>query len=53
METEDGRLRLRSKDGPVLTNPRLGPALTFLRDIHLLSHDGPTRRGEQMAASKW
>ena len=28
------RIRLREKDGPVFTNPRLGPAITFLKDIH-------------------
>jgi len=49
VETDDGRVRLRAKDGPVLTNPRLGPALTFLRDIHLIDENGLTKRGERLA----
>jgi len=49
VETHDGRLHLRAKDGPVETNPRLGPALTFLRDIHLMNEDGLTKRGERLA----
>jgi hypothetical protein len=51
VETDDGRVRLRAKDGPVLTNPRLGPALTFLRDIHLVDPNGLTKRGERLAES--
>jgi hypothetical protein len=49
VESDDGRMRLRAKDGPVFTNPRLGPALTFLRDIHLVGEDGLTKRGETLA----
>lgn len=49
VEADDGRLKLRAKDGPVFTNPRLGPALTFLRDIHLVRVDGLTKRGEELA----
>jgi hypothetical protein len=49
VESDDGRLKLRAKDGPVFTNPRLGPALTFLRDIHLVRDDGLTKRGEELA----
>ena len=45
IETDDGRLRLREKDGPVFTNPRLGPAITFLRDIYLLDESGLTYHG--------
>ena len=45
IETDDGRLRLREKDGPVFTNPRLGPAITFLRDIYLLDESGLTDHG--------
>ena len=39
------RLRLREKDGPVYTNPRLGPAITFLKDIHLVGGQGLTDYG--------
>ena len=28
----NGRVRLRDLDGPVFTNPRLGPSITFLRE---------------------
>jgi hypothetical protein len=46
-EADNGRVRLRGKDGPVFTNPRLGPALTFLADIHLLDAQGLTERGRR------
>lgn len=42
LESDDGRVRLRRKDGPVLTNPRLSSAIAFLEDIHLLSANGTT-----------
>lgn len=45
VESDDGRVRLRQKDGPVLTNPRLSSAIAFLEDIHLLGADGPTPAG--------
>ncbi len=45
LESDDGRVRLRQKDGPVLTNPRLGSAVAFLEDIHLLTASGPTLAG--------
>lgn len=45
LESDDGRVRLRQKDGPVLTNPRLSSAVTFLEDIHLLSANGTTQAG--------
>jgi hypothetical protein len=45
LESDDGRVRLRQKDGPVLTNPRLSSAVAFLEDIHLLSADGTTPAG--------
>jgi len=51
IEMDDGRLRLRDIDGPVFTNPRLGPALTFLRDIHLIGDQGLTNRGARAAGS--
>jgi hypothetical protein len=47
IETDDGRMRLREKDGPVFTNPRLAPAITFLKDIHLLGGNGLTTLGRQ------
>jgi hypothetical protein len=49
IETDDGRVRLRAKDGPVATNPRLRPTLTFLRDIHLVDAQGLTKRGRELA----
>jgi hypothetical protein len=51
IETDDGRVRLRAMDGPVFTNPRLGPALTFLRDIHLINEKGLTPHGERLVAA--
>ena len=42
LESDDGRVRLRQKDGPVLTNPRLSSTVAFLEDIHLLSAKGTT-----------
>lgn len=48
VETDDGLIRLREKDGPVFTNPRLGPAIRFLHDIHLLDESGLTRRGVEV-----
>jgi hypothetical protein len=47
IETDDGRVRLREKDGPVFTNPRLAPTLTFLKDIDLLDENGLTALGHQ------
>lgn len=45
LESDDGRVRLRQKDGPVLTTPRLSSAIAFLEDIHLLGASGPTAAG--------
>ena len=45
IESDEGRLRLREKDGPVFTNPRLGPAITFLKDVHLIGGQGLTDYG--------
>jgi hypothetical protein len=45
LESDDGRVRLRRKDGPALTNPRLSSAVAFLEDIHLLSTNGITPIG--------
>lgn len=47
-ESDDGRLRVRTKDGPVLTNPRLSPAISFLKDIHLIKKDGLTPLGSKL-----
>jgi len=47
VETDEGRIRLREKDGPVQTNPRLGPAINFLKDIHLISDEGLTSHGRR------
>jgi hypothetical protein len=49
-EPDNGRIRLRAKDGPVFTNPRLGPALTFLKDIHLIGEAGLTLLGQHRIA---
>ncbi|KKJ78002.1 hypothetical protein WH95_06250 [Kiloniella litopenaei] len=47
IEADNGRLRLREKDGPVFTNPRLGPAITFLKDVGMLGDDGLTSQGAE------
>lgn len=47
-EIDNGCVRLRGKDGPVLTNPRLGTSINFLRDIHLLGANGLTRHGKRV-----
>lgn len=49
IEMDEGRIRLREKDGPVFTNPRLGPAITFLKDIHLIGGKGLTDFGAEAA----
>lgn len=51
IETDDGKLRLREKDGPVFTNPRLGPAITFLKDIGLLDKGGLSAKGREAAGA--
>jgi hypothetical protein len=48
IEADDGRVRLRAGNGPVLTNPRLATAITFLEDIHLIDAHGVTARGESL-----
>jgi hypothetical protein len=52
IEADEGRVRLRETSGPVFTNPRLGPALTFLRDIHLISEKGLTSLGKKLVEAK-
>jgi hypothetical protein len=49
IERDEGKLRLREKDGPVFTNPRLGPAITFLKDIHVVGGQGLTDYGVSAA----
>ena len=51
IEMDEGRIRLREKDGPVFTNPRLGPAITFLKDIHLVGGQGLTDLGAEAAGA--
>ncbi|WP_321927269.1 hypothetical protein [Burkholderia sp. BCC1998] len=51
LECDDGRVRLRQGTGPVLTNPRLSSAITFLRDLHLLNDAGPTTAGLEVLAA--
>lgn len=48
IESDEGRIRLREKDGPVFTNPRLRPAITFLKDIHLVGSQGLTDYGAEV-----
>jgi hypothetical protein len=45
LESDEGRIRVRQKGGPVLTNPRLTSAIAFLTDIFLLGEGGPTAAG--------
>lgn len=47
-EADEGRVRLRETSGPVFTNPRLGSALNFLRDIHLIGDKGLTALGRKV-----
>ncbi|MDX2141842.1 MAG: hypothetical protein SFV19_00680 [Rhodospirillaceae bacterium] len=51
IEMDNGRIRLKDKDGPVFTNPRLGPTITFLRDIHLIDGQGLTPNGTRLASN--
>ena len=48
IESDEGQVRLRQKDGPVQTTPRLDPAIAFLRDIHLLDVGGLTTLGTRL-----
>ncbi|MFB9982373.1 hypothetical protein ACFSQQ_41520 [Mesorhizobium kowhaii] len=48
VEADEGRVRLRETSGPVFTNPRLGSALNFLRDIHLIGDNGLTALGRKV-----
>lgn len=51
IDADDGRVKLRRKDGPVWTNPRLDTSVRFLRDIHLIDDDGVTDLGRAVLAS--
>ena len=45
VEVDDGLVRLREADGPIYTTPRIGPAITFLKDCHLIDANGLTDQG--------
>lgn len=47
-ELDEGRVRYRDLDGPVLTSPRLASAVAFLEDIHLLGEGGLTPAGQEV-----
>jgi hypothetical protein len=51
IDADDGLVRLRQKDGPVWTTPRMDPSITFLNDIGLIDHDGLTKRGRDLLAA--
>ncbi len=48
VETDEGRVRLRRKDGPVQTTPRLDTSIDFLKDIHLLDSKSITDLGRRL-----
>lgn len=48
VESDDGCIRRRAEDGPVFTNPRLGPSVTFLKDTYLIDEQGLTPEGKRM-----
>lgn len=50
IESDGGLLRLRGKDGPTFTNPRLRPAIHFLRDLHLIDERGLRKFGHETLA---
>ena len=45
VEADDGLVRPRALDGPVYTTPRIAPAITFLKDCHLIDANGLTAQG--------
>lgn len=47
MDFDEGLVRLRTKDRPVWTGPRLGNAITFLKDIGMLGNNGITALGRR------
>jgi hypothetical protein len=52
IEADEGRVRPRDISGPVFTNPRLGPALAFLQDIHLIGEKGLTALGRKLVEAQ-
>jgi hypothetical protein len=52
IEADEGRVRPKETSGPVFTNPRLGPALSFLQDIHLIGEKGLTALGEKLVEAQ-
>lgn len=51
MEVDEGRVRTRAPAGPVFTSPRLGSALAFLHDLHLIDESGLTGHGIKLRAA--
>jgi hypothetical protein len=51
IEADDGLVRLRATSGPVFTNPRMGSALGFLTDLHLIDENGLTPLGRRLVAA--
>jgi hypothetical protein len=50
-ELMDGNIAPSAESGPVFTNPRLEPSLTFLNDLHLANGSGLTKRGREVLAT--
>jgi hypothetical protein len=51
IEADEGLVRLRATSGPVFTNPRIGSALGFLSDLHLIDDTGLTALGRRLVAA--
>lgn len=48
IDCDEGLVRHRATFGPVFTNPRLGPAIRFLEDLHLIDGDGLSKAGGKL-----
>ena len=48
IDSDEGRVRLRASSDPVLTNPRMGPAISFLEDLYLIDENGLTPQGRSV-----
>lgn len=48
LEPDEGRIRLRHLYDPVVTAPRFGPTISFLRDLRLLDDQGITKSGTRL-----
>lgn len=48
IEYDEGKIRLRQKSGPVLTEPRLDTSIRFLSDLRLLDKQGVTNLGRRL-----